>query len=84
MGRGADPRHPIDGEFMDAVIRVIAVVVLFGATSDVALAYLDPISGSLIIQGLIALVAGSVAGVKSIRRRISGFFSSLFKRKSEG
>lgn len=68
---------------MDAILRLLAVALLFAATGGVALAYLDPISGSLIIQGLIALVAGIVAGVKSIRRRIVGFFANLFKRKSE-
>ncbi|WP_372015808.1 hypothetical protein [Pseudoxanthomonas sp. 10H] len=69
---------------MDAIMRLVAVIFLFAATSDVALAYLDPVSGSLVIQGLIALVAGIVAGVKSVRRRIGVFFSSIFKRKSEG
>lgn len=66
---------------MDALIRLLAVLILFVATGRQALAYLDPISGTLIIQGLIALVAGIVAGVKSIRRRIVDFFSGMFRRK---
>jgi hypothetical protein len=66
---------------MDTLFRLFAVLLLFLATGRQAAAYLDPISGSLIIQGLIALVAGIVAGVKSIRRRIIKFVTGLLRRK---
>lgn len=60
---------------------ISAILLLFFATTSPAYAYLDPVTGSLIIQGLIALVAAIVAGVKSVRLKIMGFFSSIFKRK---
>lgn len=66
---------------MSLFLRLVALVALFVATSAPAYAYLDPITGSLIIQGLIALVAAIVAGVKSVRLKIIGLFSSIFKRK---
>ena len=66
---------------MPLFFRFFALTALFVATTSPAHAYLDPITGSLIIQGLIALVAAIVAGVKSVRIKIAGFFSSIFKRK---
>lgn len=59
----------------------LTLCVLLLALSAPAEAYLDPVTGSLFIQGLVALVAGVVAGVKTIRLRIIGFFASLFGRK---
>ena len=53
-----------------------AILVLTVAPGE-AHAYIDPVTGSLIIQGLIAAVAAVMAGVRSIRERII----SLFTRK---
>jgi len=48
-------------------------------TSTPAHAYIDPVTGSFVIQGLIAAVMAVVAGVRSIRERVLG----LFKRRRD-
>lgn len=68
---------------MDTLLRVLMATVCFLVLSGTAHAYLDPVTGSLLVQGLIALVAGIVAGVKSVRNRIIGFFAGLFGRKDK-
>jgi hypothetical protein len=50
--------------------------------SNPAFAYLDPGTGSLLIQGLIALVGGIIAAFAHYRRALRLFFSRLFGRKS--
>jgi len=68
---------------MDMLLRLVAFATLFLALCGPAYAYLDPVTGSLIIQGLIAGIAAVVAGVKTVRVRIIHFFSGLFARKSD-
>ncbi len=46
-------------------------------------AYIDPGTGSLIIQILIGLLVGGVIGVKAFWRRITSFFGRLFHRSSD-
>jgi hypothetical protein len=58
-------------------LTVLLILISFSAP---ALAYLDPVTGSLIIQGLIALVVSVIAGVKSIRNRIVALFNRIFRR----
>lgn len=65
---------------MNTFLQISAGTIFFLALSSPALAYLDPVTGSLLVQGLIALVAGVVAGVKSVRLKILNFFSNLFER----
>jgi hypothetical protein len=57
-------------------LALILVLITFSAP---ALAYLDPVTGSLIIQGLIALVVSVIAGIKSIRNRIVALFNRIFR-----
>ena len=64
---------------MDIIIRLIAAFTLLIAISGPAHAYLDPVTGSLIVQGLVALIAGIVAGVKTVRQKILAFVTSIFK-----
>ncbi|MDI9408889.1 MAG: hypothetical protein QM523_06565 [Candidatus Pacebacteria bacterium] len=59
---------------------VILVISLFFGTYSTSYAYIDPITGSLLVQGIIAVVLAGVAGVKRIRTAIIGFFVSLFKK----
>lgn len=66
---------------MDAVTKSIALCVALLAPALPAYAYLDPVTGSLVIQGLIALIAGVLAGVKSVRARILILFYALLGRK---
>jgi len=39
-----------------------------------AYAYIDPVAGSFLVQGLVAGVMAVMAGVRSIRQRILGLF----------
>jgi hypothetical protein len=67
---------------MDSLIRLVASAVFFLAISRQAYAYLDPVTGSLLIQGAVAAIAGIVAGVKTIRVKIIQLFSGMFKGRS--
>ena len=58
-------------------LTLLLILISFSAP---ALAYLDPVTGSLIIQGLIALVVSVIAGIKSIRNRIVALFNRIFRR----
>ena len=49
-----------------------------------AYAYLDPVTGTFLIQGLIAGIAACLAGIRSIRERIIGFFTSIVSPSHEG
>jgi hypothetical protein len=44
-------------------------------------AYIDPGTGSLIIQALIAGIAGGLFAIKMFWRQIKLFFSNLFTKK---
>jgi len=47
------------------------------------LAYVDPGSGSLIVQGAIAVAAGVASSAYMVRRRISGVFRSKKNERPE-
>ena len=51
------------------------MLLVFTATlASNAYAYIDPVTGSFLIQGLVAGVMAMMAGVRGIRRRIIGLF----------
>ena len=52
--------------------RLLALVALAGFTSD-AYAYLDPGTGSILIQGAIAAIAAGAFTVRNYWHRIKGF-----------
>jgi uncharacterized membrane protein len=66
---------------MEPLIRFFAVLVAALAVALPAHAYIDPVTGSLVVQGLIALVAAMLAGVKSIRNRVMSTLSAMLGRK---
>ena len=45
--------------------------------------YIDPGTGSIIIQVLIGVVVGGVAMIGIYRMRVRNFFSNLFKRRRQ-
>jgi hypothetical protein len=47
------------------------------------LVYLDPGSGSYLIQILIAALLGGAFAIKAFWKQISGFFASLFGKKKD-
>jgi hypothetical protein len=60
------------------ILMVLAISQLLAPTA--AHAYLDPASGSLIVQVLIATVLGVLVGFKRIWFAITDFFRRLFGR----
>jgi hypothetical protein len=59
---------------------IIALVIGIGYVSP-SYAYLDPGTGSIILQGLLAAIAGMTAALGMFWQRIKFFFSSLFSPK---
>lgn len=68
--------HPIPRPLLAAVF----VCLLLPAS---ALAYLDPGTGSFIIQMLIGAVLGGLVAVGVFWRRVLGFFKRLFGRGTQ-
>jgi hypothetical protein len=56
-------------------------LLLWLACPQRALAYLDPGTGSYVLQLIIAFFVGILYTSKIVRRRIFGFIRSLFSRK---
>jgi hypothetical protein len=61
-------------------LRSVALGLFLAAMAMPAYAYLDPVTGTFLIQGLIAGIAACLAGIRSIRERIIGFFTSIVSR----
>lgn len=59
---------------------VLVLVALHVAAPPAAHAYLDPISGSVILQALIAGLLGALLTVKKVSWAIRDFFSKLWKK----
>jgi hypothetical protein len=60
--------------------RLVFLVAVFSTLAAApAFAYLDPISGSVLLQGLIGGIAAILASFRSVRMKIAGFF----KRSSD-
>jgi len=64
---------------MKILATLISVIVMFLTLSGPAYAYLDPVTGSLIIQGVIAFVAAAMASIKSVRIKIAMLFARMRK-----
>jgi hypothetical protein len=55
---------------MRYLFAVVAVVLIALASVEDAYAYLDPATGSMVVQGVLAIVGGLVATVGSYKSRI--------------
>lgn len=63
---------------------VLVVIVLIGVVyPHNAYAYLDPGSGSYILQLAIAALMGGIYGIALLRNKIKSFFKKLFARKKQ-
>jgi hypothetical protein len=60
-------------------LSIVGLTLALATWSVPAHAYIDPVTGSFLVQGLIAGVMAIMAGVRSIRQRIVG----LFRRRRE-
>lgn len=57
------------------MLRLIALTVLALLASSPAYAYLDPGTGSILVQGLLAALAAASATVAAFWSQIRGFFA---------
>jgi len=57
---------------------ILAALAMSATTTD-ALAYIDPVTGSFLIQGIAAGIAGVMVAFRSVRQR---FFALVTGRKS--
>lgn len=64
-------------------LRVLAVFALFASFSSPAYAYLDPATGSIIVQSVIGAVAGFVMYSKLFASRVRNFFARLGSGRSK-
>ena len=78
-------QHPRDVSSRQALRshRMAMLVVLVVCSVQPAYAYLDPGTGSLILQGLIAAVAGAMVYAGMYWRRIKSFFSPKSRAEAE-
>lgn len=60
----------------ESLLQSIAVVALFLLSAQNAFSYLDPVSTTFLLQAIAGLFAAAVAGVRSFRRRVFGFFKT--------
>lgn len=65
------------------VLRALALFGVLFSVSTPAYAYLDPATGSIIVQSLIAAVAGWAAYSRSFASRARDFFGRLVRRRDK-
>jgi hypothetical protein len=63
--------------------RIMAALLLLIATTPPALAYIDPVTGSFLLQGAIGAIAAILASIRSVRVKIAEFFTSRRKDLQE-
>jgi hypothetical protein len=62
---------------------ICMITVLFLALPAIAFGYIDPGTGSYIIQILIATFLGGLLAIKIFWQKIKTFFVNIFKKKKE-
>ena len=65
---------------MDNIVKIMLTYLVFASSS--AYAYIDPATGSLIIQGLIAAVVGALAMIKFQYGRIKSYCKKIFGKNN--
>lgn len=63
------------------ITRLVILVLFFLSLSHNAYAYLDPGTGSYIIQLIIAALLGGLFAAKQLRNKINIFFKGLVSRR---
>jgi hypothetical protein len=74
---------PIQARTSDMIRRFQILLILFIFFTIRGYGYIDPGTGSYIIQILIAAVVGAGLGVRLFWKRIKDFFNNLFGKKKE-
>ena len=57
------------------MLKILIAMMVLLALSQNAYAYLDPATGSIILQGLLAAAAGAMITIKLYYYQIKGFFT---------
>ena len=66
---------------VSAILALLIVIVLFSEKS--AFAYIDPGTGSMMLQAVLAAVVGSAVAIKIFWKRIKYFFVRLIGKAKE-
>lgn len=72
-----------DRPIKSALAHGMAVVVLIVCAVEPAYAYLDPGTGSILLQAVLATVAGALVSLKLYGQKIRIFFKRMFARSPE-
>lgn len=56
-------------------------LLMTAGVSESAFAYIDPGTGSLLLQGLLTVIVGALAGIKFYWKKISNAVARLFGRR---
>ncbi|HPT50421.1 MAG TPA: hypothetical protein PKZ22_09500 [Accumulibacter sp.] len=62
-------------------LRLVFALAMIAVLSNPAYAYIDPGTGSLLLQGLLALIVGALATIKLYWKTISDVVARLFGRR---
>lgn len=62
-------------------MKILFALMMTAGVSESAFAYIDPGTGSLLLQGLLAAIVGALAGIKFYWEKISNAFARLFGRR---
>jgi hypothetical protein len=68
---------------MKIIFRMVFLLIFWASTANCAWAYLDPVSISFLVQGIVGVIAAAMAGIRSLREKVLGVFLSIFKSKNE-
>ena len=63
--------------------KLLYLIILFFINPSIAYAYLDPGTGSIILQALVSIIAAIAAFFSLARYKLKEFFKSLFKKKTD-
>ena len=61
--------------------KILYFLILFFINPNVAYAYLDPGTGSIILQALVSIIAAIAAFFSLAKYKVREFFKSFFKKK---
>ena len=62
---------------------ILTTLIIFFIITDVSYAYLDPGTGSIILQAIIGFIAAALATVSIYWNKLKLFLNKLFKKKNK-
>ncbi len=65
------------------IISSLCGAVILSASTTTALAYIDPITGSIVIQTVVGALAATAVAIRSVREKIISLFVSKKPDKDE-